>query len=109
MVVWFHSTMEQDRTLNKSFYYDSMTDSKLFASLSLCERDAIDCYQEDLVDSEKRYNDSLRRYETAKKAMDILAANDLDVSELYWMNYAVNAPEFHKPQGRYIYAIDVTE
>lgn len=109
MIVWFHSIMNQDRYEDDSFNYDSMMDSKLFASLSLCERDAIDCYQMDLEHNALRYNDALRRYDIAKEALAVLEANEVDVSELYWMNYAAHTPEFQEPGERYIYSIEVIE
>lgn len=107
MKVWFHSTYEQELDADDTFSYDTMTDSKLFSTLVSCSYDAEMIYQDELDITTKRYKDARKRYRTARRALDILEANDVDVSDLFWTNYAQNAPDFRPPPERFIYSLDV--
>lgn len=109
MIVWFHSTREQEPDDNGKYDYDTYTDSRLFANLTVCTQDAERARLEDLDYYYKRYKDSMERRALKLEAIHVLKTfSDINPEDLYW-NVSSEPPEMGEPQERYIYPLEVQE
>jgi len=107
MKVWFHTTIKQ----NPNSYpvsYDTMVESKLFATEKLAIKDAENERLEALELSVKHYRDDLRRRKIRQEAANILDLTGIDTSEIMW-KVSNDPPEYREPPQHYIYFLEVEE
>ena len=109
MNVWFHTNYFQEPDDDGNYDYDTITCSKLFASLSGCTQDAERERLADLDYLYKRYKDSMTRRAKRLEALEILETfSDINPEDLYW-NVSSEPPEMGEPQERYIYSLKIQE